>query len=204
MLFETVNTAQDLAKLTIDEFMSMHDNANDGNQIAFNSSIYQILRHNEFRVNFEKIMIKHSFELHAIQQHIRDVSTFNVYTLGDNEQYNSNLVLDAVFGKLMPTSSLLCRLINQANGHINDNMTSKSPSWQNKIDALIMAASDFSKHAQMEAEYFINKGRSHMQYKNHEEFDCESAQQYIFQEAEHLIEKYDLDLTAKLNEIINK
>lgn len=67
-----------------------------------------------------------------------------------------------------------------------------SSGWQNKIDTLKITAKANSNVVSEVVERALSRGIEHMKHKDFREFDCECKEQYVFQEAEHLIEQYGL------------
>lgn len=76
------------------------------------------------------------------------------------------------------------------------------PTWPDKINAIKVAANWHSDEALAHINRCLALGQSHMEYKDHRDFDCESEEQYIFQEAEHLIEQYNLPFNMALNSVV--
>ena len=66
--------------------------------------------------------------------------------------------------------------------------------YQAKIQNLKKAAKAHSVNAEKVVLAALARGAEHMTYKDFREFDCVSQEQYIYQEAEHLIEQFDLDI----------
>lgn len=78
-----------------------------------------------------------------------------------------------------------------------------TPRWSDKITAIISAANCFGGIALRHVNHCLEIGREHMEYKDFTEFDCDCEEQYIFQQAEHLIEKYRLPFSMALNTTVH-
>lgn len=76
-------------------------------------------------------------------------------------------------------------------------------SWKDKIAAIKVAANAVSEKALSDVESALKLGEQHMQYKDHRDFDCSCAEEYIFGEAEHLIEQYRLPFKMSLGTVIH-
>jgi hypothetical protein len=67
--------------------------------------------------------------------------------------------------------------------------------WNKKIKALRLSAKSFPQPEVLTVvESALARGEEHMNYKDFLEFDCSCKEQYIYQEAEHLIEKFNLSI----------
>lgn len=64
--------------------------------------------------------------------------------------------------------------------------------FNKKIKSLRVAAKAHSVEADRVVTGALSRGEHHMTFKDFTEFDCVSEAQYIYQEAEHLIEQFDL------------
>jgi hypothetical protein len=75
--------------------------------------------------------------------------------------------------------------------------------WNDKIIAILQAASCMGENILKQVAHKISIGRQHMLYKDFAEFDCDCEDHYIFQEAEHLIEEHRLPFDMALNVTVN-
>lgn len=76
-------------------------------------------------------------------------------------------------------------------------------SWAQKIEAIKMAADCMGETAMATVECALNRGTAHMEYKDFAEFDCECADQYVFQEAQDLIESLRLPFDMALSVVVS-
>lgn len=66
--------------------------------------------------------------------------------------------------------------------------------YDNEIKKILLAARCHSAQALREARFYMDKGIAEVDYKDLEEFDCSSRDQYIYNEMAHVIDDYSLDL----------
>lgn len=74
--------------------------------------------------------------------------------------------------------------------------------WSQQIEAIKLAAERVSRSAVRQVEVSINRGIEHMGYKDHTEFNCSCEEEYIFGEAEHLIDELHLPFRAAIDDVI--
>lgn len=75
--------------------------------------------------------------------------------------------------------------------------------WAQKIEALKMAAEATSELAVLQVKGCLERGVQHMEYKDHTEFDCSCEEEYIFNEAVHLIEKHEMPFNSCVNIVVS-
>ena len=82
-------------------------------------------------------------------------------------------------------------------------LSNPNATWNDKIIAILQAASCMGENILKQVAHRIAIGREHMEYKDFTEFDCTCEDQYIFQEAQHLIEAHRLPFDMALNVTVN-
>jgi predicted nucleic acid-binding protein len=74
--------------------------------------------------------------------------------------------------------------------------------WAQKIKAIRKAAEGVGKRAIREVNRNLAEGVEHMEFKDFQEFDCASEDEYIFGEAVHLIEELNLPFDDALKVVL--
>lgn len=74
--------------------------------------------------------------------------------------------------------------------------------WDQKIRAITLAAAQHSDSALQSVNLCLERGVEHMEFKDPAEFDCSGPEEYIFAEAEHLIDELDLQFEQALATVL--
>jgi len=74
--------------------------------------------------------------------------------------------------------------------------------WEQKIRAIKIAASAHSERAERLVGQCLGRGSYQIRYKDFTEFDCENKEEYIFYEAEHLIDELGLPFDVALASLV--
>jgi hypothetical protein len=103
-----------LATAIITKFLAEKNDAPDGNQIVFNSTLSVVLENPGMRKSVEKLLVRANFSRANIHRIIGNESILDVYIVDNQNEYQDTSILDDMFYQLFQKSSLLLKLVSMA------------------------------------------------------------------------------------------
>lgn len=114
MSLDNKTSARTLATTLLNSFLEIFDHPTDANQVTFNTSLKVMIEDSAFRADIEKLLVRSAFDMEKIIKITGQERILDIYICDAQDEYQDSSALDDLFILLLPKSTLLCRLINQA------------------------------------------------------------------------------------------